>query len=92
MRGRNDANNTSRAVAMRRRHPRQRVLRDISRELAVSDARLDELFLFFNQRFRGEEMPRAETIRTGPLGWIIWFGRWARPTSADFPSQVAWHL
>jgi hypothetical protein len=76
---------------MSRRLPRQRALRHLSRELAHSDARLDGLFVAFNQRFLGQEMPQAETIRTGPRDWLVRFGRWARPTAADFHGQMVWH-
>jgi hypothetical protein len=50
---------------------RRRALRDIARDLADSDPRLDELFLSFNQLASGGKMPRAETGSSfGPCGGI----------------------
>jgi hypothetical protein len=75
---------------MSQRLGRQRVLRDIARDLADSDPRLDELFLSFNQRASGGKMPRAEKIRTRSLGLIARMGRRERPASDDFQGPAAW--
>jgi hypothetical protein len=77
---------------MSRRRGRQRALRDIARDLADSDPCLDELFFSFNERASGEKMPRAERIRTGPLGLIARMGCRVRPASDDFKSMAGWWL
>ena len=76
---------------MSHRLGRQRALRDIARELADSDPRLDDLFFSFNLHVSGEEMPPAEKIKTGPRGWIAWIGQRMRPASADYQDVIAWH-
>ena len=75
---------------MSQRLGRQRALRDIARDLADSDPRLDELFLSFNQLASGGKMPRAEKIRTRPLGLITRMGRRERPASDDLQCPAAW--
>ena len=66
-------------------HPgRRRALRDIARELADPDPRLDELFSSFTQLARGGKMPRAEKIRTRPLRLIAQLGLRERLASGDF--------
>ena len=77
-------------VAMSLRMGRRRAFRDIARELADSDPRLDELFLSFNQRASGGKMPRAEKIRTRPLRLITRPGRREHPASDDFQGPAAW--
>src|ERR1700760_4711782 len=47
--------------------PRRRALREIERNLAESDPRLDELFLSFAERAGRAEMPRAQEMRSAPL-------------------------
>jgi hypothetical protein len=51
-------------VVMNLRLTRRRALREIERDLADSDPRLDELFLLFTGMARGAKMPGAEKIRT----------------------------
>jgi hypothetical protein len=85
--GHNDAD-----VAMNWRLGRQRALGDIARDLAVTDPRLDALFLSFNQRACGRQMPRTEKIRASPLGLIARIGRRVRPPSDDFKSMAGWWL
>ncbi len=54
-------------VVMNLRLTRRRALREIERDLADSDPRLDELFLLFTRLARGARIPGAEKIRTMPL-------------------------
>ena len=75
---------------MSRRRVRKRALCDIERDLADTDPRLDELFFSFNERARGGKMPRAEKIRTGPLGLITRLGGRVRPASDGFNRLDAW--
>jgi hypothetical protein len=77
---------------MSRRQVRKRVLGDIERDLAHADPRLDELFFAFNERVGGGKMPRAEKIRTGPLGLISRLGGRVRPASDDLNRLDAWWL
>ena len=65
----------------------RRALRDIARDLADSDPRLDELFFSFSQLASGGKMPRAEKIRTRPLRLITRPGRRERPASDDFQGR-----
>jgi hypothetical protein len=69
---------------------RRRALRDIARDLADSDPRLDELFFSFTQLASGGKMPRVEKIRTRPLGLIARMGRRERLASDDFQGPAAW--
>jgi hypothetical protein len=46
-----------------RRQFRRRALSDIGRELADSDPRLGELFLYFNERTSGAKILCTEKIR-----------------------------
>jgi hypothetical protein len=66
---------------------RRRALRDIARELADSDPRLDELFFSFSKLASGGKMPRAEKIRTRSLRLIARLGRRERPASDDFQGR-----
>ena len=50
---------------------RGRALREIERDLARSDPRLDMVFLSFTGQARGKKMPRAEQIRTGWLRRLL---------------------
>jgi hypothetical protein len=68
---------------------RRRALRDIARDLADSDPRLDELFFSFTQLASGGKMPRTEKIRTRPLRLIPRMGRRERPASDDFLGPAA---
>jgi hypothetical protein len=77
---------------MSRRQDRKRVLCDLERDLADADPCLDELFLAFSQLAGGGKMPRAEKIRTGPLGLITRLGGRMRPASDDFDRPTAWWL
>jgi len=43
---------------------RRRALREIERDLADSDPRLDDLFLLFTGMTRGAKIPGTEKIRT----------------------------
>jgi hypothetical protein len=54
-------------VVMNLRLTRRRALREIERDLADSDPRLDELFLLFTRLASGARIPGAEKIRTMPL-------------------------
>jgi hypothetical protein len=49
------------------RHPGGRVLREIERELTVSDPHLAALLRVFAILAKDQRMPRAERIRRGPL-------------------------
>jgi hypothetical protein len=69
---------------------RRRALRDIARDLADSDPRLDELFRSFTQRANGGKMPRAEKIRARPLRLIARMSRRERPASDDIQGPAAW--
>ncbi len=75
-------------VAMSLHLGRRRVLRDIARDLADSDPRLDELFFSFAQLARGGKMPRAEKIRIRPLRLIAQMGWRERLASHDFQSPA----
>jgi hypothetical protein len=77
-------------VAVSQRLGRQRALRDIERDLADSDPRLDELFSSFIQLASGGKMPRAEKIGTRPLQLIARMGRRGRRASNDFQGPAAW--
>jgi hypothetical protein len=77
---------------MSRRQLRKRALGDIERDLADTDPRLDDLFFSFNERASGGKMPRAEKIRTGPLGLIARLGGRVRPASDDLNRLDAWWL
>ena len=59
---------------MNLRLTRRRALREIERDLAASDPRLDELFLSFTRQARGEKIPGAEKIRTMPLRLLARLG------------------
>ena len=74
---------------MSQRLGRQRALRDIARDLADSDPRLDELFFSVTQLAGGGKMPRAEKIRTRPLRLVARPGRRERPASDDFRGPAA---
>jgi hypothetical protein len=78
-------------VAMSLRRGRQSPLRDITRDLADSDPRLEVLFCSFNLQFSGAKMPRTEKIRTGPRAWIARIGRRMCPVAADFQGLAVWH-
>ena len=69
---------------------RRRALRDIARDLADSDPRLDELFFSFAQLAGGGKMSRAEKIRTRPLRLIARMGRREPLASDDFHGPAAW--
>jgi hypothetical protein len=51
---------------------RQRALRNIERDLAGSDAGLDELFGSFTEQVRDELMPTTEKIKTRRLRLLAW--------------------
>ena len=51
-------------VVMNPRLTRRRALREIERDLADSDPRLDDLFLLFTGMARGAKIPGTEKIRT----------------------------
>lgn len=59
---------------MNRRQTRKRALRDIERDLAACDPRLDELFWLFTRLARGAKIPAAEKIRTAPLRLLARLG------------------
>ncbi len=69
---------------MIRRQFRRWALSDIGRELADSDPRLGELFLYFNECTSGEKIPCTEKIRARPLGLLARIGHRMRPAPADF--------
>jgi hypothetical protein len=73
-----------------RRQGRQRALSGIARDLADSDPRLSELFLSFNARAGGGDMPGTEKIRTGLLGLLARLGRRMRPAPYDLDHPAAW--
>jgi hypothetical protein len=75
---------------MIRRRLRWRALSDIERELADSDPRLGELFLYFNERASGGKIPCTEKIRARPLGLLAQIGRRMCPAPADFDRMAAW--
>jgi hypothetical protein len=77
---------------MIRRQFRRRALSDIERELADSDPRLGELFLYFNQRASGGKIPCTEKIRARPLCLLARMGRRMRPAPADFDRMATWWL
>jgi hypothetical protein len=77
---------------MIRRQSRRRALSDIGRELADSDPRLGELFLYFNERTSGGKIPCTEKIRARPLGLLARIGRRMRPAPADFDRMATWWL
>ena len=62
----------------------RRALSDIGRQLADSDPRLGELFLYFNERTSGAKILCTEKIRARPLGPLVRIGRRMRPAPADF--------
>ena len=59
---------------MNPRLTRRRVLREIERDLAASDPRLDELFFLFTGLARPGKMPAAEKIRTAPFQLLARLG------------------
>ena len=59
---------------MNLRLTRRRALRDIERDLAACDPRLDELFWLFTRLARGAKIPAAEKIRTAPLRLLTRLG------------------
>lgn len=60
-------------ITTRRQH---RILTEIRRALRRSDPRLVARFTMFTRLAQGEEMPRVERIRPGPLRWVVSaFGR-----------------
>ena len=69
---------------------RRRALRDIARDLADSDPRLDELFFSFSQLASGGKTPRAEKIRSTPLRLIARMGQRERLASDDPQGPAAW--
>jgi hypothetical protein len=71
---------------------RRRALRDIGRELADSDPRLGELFVYFNERTSGGKIPCTEKIRPRPLGLLARIGRRMRPAPAEFDRMATWWL
>jgi hypothetical protein len=75
---------------MIRRQFRRRALSDIGRELADSDPRLDELFLYFNERASSGKIPCTEKIRARPLGLLARIGRRMCPAPADFDLMATW--
>jgi hypothetical protein len=75
---------------MRLRLGRRRALRDIARDLADSDPRLDELFFSFTQLASGGKTPRAEKIRSTPLRLIARMGQRERLASDDPQCPAAW--
>jgi hypothetical protein len=75
---------------MSQRLGRRRALRDIARDLADSDPRLDELFFSFTQLASGGKMPRAEKIRTRPLRLIPRMGQREPLASDDFQGPAGW--
>jgi hypothetical protein len=75
---------------MIRRRFRRRALSDIGRELADSDPRLGELFLYFNERASGGKIPCTEKIRAWPLDLLAGRGRLWRPTPADYDPMASW--
>ena len=77
---------------MIRRQFRQRALSDIGRELADSDPRLGELFLYFNELTSGGKIPCTEKIRGRPLGLLLRIGRRVRPAPADFDRMATWWM
>jgi hypothetical protein len=77
---------------MIRRRFRRRALNDIGRELADSDPRLRELFLYFNDRASGGKIPCTEKIRARPLGLLARIGRRMRPAPADDDHMATWWL
>ena len=77
---------------MIRRQFRRRALSDIGRELAASDPRLSELFLYFNERASGGKIPCTEKIRARPLSLLARIGRQMRPPPADYDRMATWWL
>jgi hypothetical protein len=73
-----------------RRQARQRALSGIARDLADSDPPLAELFLSFNERACGGDMPGTEKISTGLLGLLARLGRRMRPAPCDLDHMTAW--
>jgi hypothetical protein len=69
-----------------------RTLRGIERDLACSDPRLDELFLFFTQGFRGREMPQAERVARWPskIMGMLWRRRHVSDRGAAWYAKN-WH-
>jgi hypothetical protein len=59
---------------MNLRLTRRRAIREIERDLAASDPRLDELFLSFTRLARGQKIPGGEKIRTMPLRLLARLG------------------
>ena len=70
----------------------RRALRGIERELADSDPRLGELFLYFNACASGGKIPCTEKIRARPLGLLARIGHRMRPAPADFDRMATWWL
>jgi hypothetical protein len=52
------------------RHPGGRVLREIERDLTVSDPHLAALLRVFTILAKDQRMPRVERMRRGPLGLL----------------------
>jgi len=71
---------------------RRRALRDIGRELADSDPRLGELFVYFNERASGAKIPCTEQIRARPLGLLARIGRRMCPPPAELDRTATWWL
>ena len=59
---------------MNMRLSRRRALREIERDLANSDPRLDELFRLFTGMARGAKIPSVEKIRSMWLGLLAGLG------------------
>jgi hypothetical protein len=77
---------------MIRRQFRRGALNDIGRELADSDPRLGELFLYFNDRASGGKIPCTEKISARPLGLLARIGRRMRPPPPDYDHMATWWL
>jgi hypothetical protein len=78
------------AVSLSRRQ--LRTLRDIERDLACSDPRLEEFFRLFTGGFRGCEMPRAERVARWPSRMLakLWRGRSVSEWVTAWPAEN-WH-
>jgi hypothetical protein len=61
-------------VVMNLRLTRRRALRDIERDLAACDPRLDDLFLLFTGMARGAKLPAVEMTRTTPFRLLARLG------------------
>jgi hypothetical protein len=72
---------------MNLRHGRRRVLREIERDLTISDPHLAALLRLFTILVQDERMPRVERVVGGPFWRLSRLRPWVRPRRAG-PRRV----